>query len=299
MSHDRNPQRAQMADESMVRNLAYQARAIWPQEAPLFHRYTLPPEARVLDVGCGPGEISSRRAAAMPRATVIGVDVLEGSVAPARERHAALAPRLSFAQGDAYALAFPDASFDLVVCRHVLQSIPEPERAVAEMRRVARPGAWLHLLLEDYDLVQAFPASEGLARFWELPRAFGRASRTDMHVGRRGLVLLRGAGLVDIREDDVVVDTLRVPRDVLAGIVEAWRDGYTEVLARHGGLPAAKVRVSVFGFSRGFCGAACSAESPSGCGGVGVVCARRLTGNVTVNGAVAREISTPCRCRMR
>jgi NAD(P)-dependent dehydrogenase (short-subunit alcohol dehydrogenase family) len=118
----------------------------------------------------------------------------------------------------------------------------EPERAVAEMRRVLRPGGWLHLLLEDYDLLQAFPASEGLARFWELPRAFARASRTDMHVGRRGFALLHGAGLVDVREDDVVVDTLRVPRDVIAGIIEAWRDGYTEVLARHAGTPASKVR---------------------------------------------------------
>lgn len=242
MPPDRNPQRAQMADESMVRNLAFQARAIWPQEAPLFRRYALPASARVLDVGCGTGELASRLAGAMPSATIVGVDVLEGSVALARARHAALAPRLSFARGDAYALAFPDASFDLVVCRHVLQSIPEPERVVAEMRRVARPGGWLHLILEDYDLVQAWPASEALARFWELPRTFARAVRTDMHVGRRGWSLLRGAGLEDVRHEDVVVDTLRVPREVVAGFIEAWRDGYTEVLARHAGVPAARVR---------------------------------------------------------
>ncbi len=241
MAHDRNPQRAQMADESMVRNLAFQARAIWPQEAALFRRYPLPPAARVLDVGCGTGEIASRLAEAMPGATLLGLDVLESTVALARARHAALAPRLSFARGDAYALAFPDASFDLVVCRHVLQAIPEPERAVAEMRRVTRPGGWLHLLLEDYDLIQASPASEALARFWELPRAFARASSTDMHVGRRGWTLLRDAGLVDVRHEDVVVDTLRVPREIVAGIIEAWRDGYTEVLARHAGMPAARV----------------------------------------------------------
>ncbi len=243
MNPDRNPQRAQMADESMVRNLAFQARAIWPQEAPLFQRYALPDAARILDVGCGTGELASRLAAAMPRATVVGVDVLEGSVALARERHAALAPRLSFAQGDAYALAFPDASFDLVVCRHVLQSIPEPERAVAEMRRALRPGGWMHLLLEDYGLLHASPASRQLESFWaEVPRAFGAALRIDNFVGRRGFALLRGVGLVDIRHDDVLVDTLRVPRDVVAGIIEAWRDGYTDVLARHAGRTASEIR---------------------------------------------------------
>jgi SAM-dependent methyltransferase len=243
MSLDRNPQRAQMADESMVRNLAFQARAIWPQEAPLFRRYALPASPRILDVGCGTGEIASRLAAELPHATVVGVDVLDGSVALARSRHAALAPRLSFAQGDAYALAFPDASFDLVVCRHVLQSIPHAERVVAEMRRVARPGAWLHLLLEDYGLLHASPASAALEAFWgRVPRAFGAAIGTDNFIGRRGFALLRGVAAVEIRHDDVVVDTLRVPRDVVAGIIEAWRDGYTDAIARHAGITAQAVR---------------------------------------------------------
>src|SRR5678815_5917732 len=53
---DLNPQAAQMADESMVRTLAAQAQAIWPQEAPLLLRYRLPQEPAVLDAGCGTGE---------------------------------------------------------------------------------------------------------------------------------------------------------------------------------------------------------------------------------------------------
>jgi hypothetical protein len=52
---DLNPQAREMADESMVRNLAAQAEAIWPQEKPLFDRYRLPTEANVLDAGCGTG----------------------------------------------------------------------------------------------------------------------------------------------------------------------------------------------------------------------------------------------------
>ena len=57
---DRNPQADMMADESMVRTLATQAEAIWPQEEPLFARYRLPDQARILDVGCGTGEVSAR-----------------------------------------------------------------------------------------------------------------------------------------------------------------------------------------------------------------------------------------------
>jgi hypothetical protein len=63
---DLNPQARQMADESMVRGLDAQARAIWPQEVPLLRRYALPADASILDAGCGTGEGSSRLAALFP-----------------------------------------------------------------------------------------------------------------------------------------------------------------------------------------------------------------------------------------
>jgi ubiquinone/menaquinone biosynthesis C-methylase UbiE len=59
---DLNPQGKQMADESIVRNLAVQARANWPQEAPLLRRYALPAEPRILDAGCGTGDGALRLA---------------------------------------------------------------------------------------------------------------------------------------------------------------------------------------------------------------------------------------------
>ena len=57
-----NPQAKQMAHESMVRNLAAQAEAIWPQESVLLTRYPLPASLRILDAGCGTGEASVRLA---------------------------------------------------------------------------------------------------------------------------------------------------------------------------------------------------------------------------------------------
>src|SRR2546430_16349086 len=76
MSDPLNPQAKEMADESMVRNLAAQADAIWPQEQPLFSRYGLPNEAYILDAGCGTGEISLRLAGMFERARLLGVDVI-------------------------------------------------------------------------------------------------------------------------------------------------------------------------------------------------------------------------------
>jgi trans-aconitate methyltransferase len=74
---DLNPQARQMADESMVRNLAAQARAIWPQGVPLLRRYALPAEPRMLDAGCGTGEGASRLAELFPGARVLSVDIID------------------------------------------------------------------------------------------------------------------------------------------------------------------------------------------------------------------------------
>ena len=142
-SFEHNPQAAQMADESMVRNLAAQAEAIWPQERALVARYALPAAGSILDVGCGTGEITLRLAELFPRASILGVDLLRQHLDRARERSNALAERVSFEVADAFELTRLGRRFDLVVCRHLLQAIPEPERVVQEMVRVARS----HVLL--------------------------------------------------------------------------------------------------------------------------------------------------------
>lgn len=234
-----NPQRPQMADESMVRNLSAQAQAIWPQELPLLRRYALPRSPRVLDGGCGTGEASRRIAEAFPSASVLGVDVLDAHLerAHAAAERAGVAGRVAFENRDLFALGLDDASFDLVVCRHVLQSIPHAERAIAELVRVTRPGGWLHLLAEDYALIQMPRRRFDPLLFWPaLPARFGQAVGTDMFIGRRAPAILRDLGLSSVSVDLVVVDTLRTDRETFAAIWEAWRDGFSDALASHAGM---------------------------------------------------------------
>lgn len=234
---DRNPQREQMADESMIRTLASQAEAIWPQEEPLFAHYALSSKPSIIDVGCGTGEITSRLALKYPDARVLGVDVLESSVALARRRYAALAPRLDFRQGDAFALDVPADSFDISVCRHMTQSVPHVEQIIAELKRVARRGGWVHVLSEDYAMLHMPVEPLDTDRLWHGgPIPYAAKTGTDARIGRRTYELFLAAGLEDIRVDYAIVDTQRVPRDTFARIIEAWRDGYVDALAGAGQL---------------------------------------------------------------
>jgi ubiquinone/menaquinone biosynthesis C-methylase UbiE len=222
-----------MADESMVRTLAAQAIAIWPQEIPLVTRYGLGPEIRILDAGCGTGEVSSRLAELFPRASVLGVDILDMHLETARRRYAHLAPRLAFDHQSIFELGAPDGHFDLTVCRHVLHSIPYADRVVRELVRVTRPGGRLHLIPEDYGMLHFQPGRLDLRQFWHAtPAAFAAATGTDLFVGRNTYEILATLGLADITADYIIVDTLRVPRDVFARILEAWRDGYVEAIGQ-------------------------------------------------------------------
>jgi SAM-dependent methyltransferase len=94
---------------------------------------------RVLDVGCGTGHLAAAIAARCAAAQVQGVDISPAYVDHAQAHHAD--PRLVFRAGDACALDHADGSFDRVLSLLMLHFVPRPAQAIAEMRRVARPGA--------------------------------------------------------------------------------------------------------------------------------------------------------------
>jgi SAM-dependent methyltransferase len=238
MDDELNPQAREMADESMVRNLAAQADAIWPQEHRLFERYGLPADARVLDAGCGTGEISARLAALLPEATILGVDVVDDHLARARDKCAAAGLRVRFENRSIFELGLPDDAFDLVVCRHVLQAIPHADRAIEELVRVTRRGGWIHLIPEDYLMIHFEPRRLDADDFWTVvPRRFGEALGTNLRIGRNAYGILRRLGLSGISVDYVVVDPLRVPRATFAAIFAAWRDGYADTVSEHAQIP--------------------------------------------------------------
>ncbi|HUJ26686.1 MAG TPA: class I SAM-dependent methyltransferase [Myxococcales bacterium] len=241
MTNPSSPQAKEMADESMVRNLAAQAEAIWPQEAPIFQRH--PPQGRILDIGCGTGEISARLLQTFPQTTLIGVDLEEPHLESAREKAKPFGDRAHFEKDDALHLHEPDDHFDLVVSRHVLQALPDAPKAIAEMRRVLKAGGRLHAIAEDYGMLWCHPTQLDADGFWQrIPPLYGKSIGVDLHIGRKMFTVLTDLKFADIQVDYVVLDTLRVPRDTFARIWEAWRDGYTDTIVEHSKITRAEIK---------------------------------------------------------
>lgn len=119
--------------------------------------------------------------------TVIGVELSEQMLAIGRRRAAELGHSVELRLGDVQALEFADESFDTVVCTLALCTIPDPQRAIGEARRVLRPGGQI-LLLEH--VRSPLPAVRLLERLLE-PLAVRFAAD---HLTREPLDYLRRAG---------------------------------------------------------------------------------------------------------
>lgn len=108
---------------------------------------------RILDVGVGPGFLTYDLAPIVgERGLVAGVDSSEVMVELAKRRCEGRGP-CELRLGDATALPFADASFDAVTSCQVYEYVPDIERALAEVRRVLRPGGRVFILDTDWDSV--------------------------------------------------------------------------------------------------------------------------------------------------
>ena len=97
---------------------------------------------RLLDIGCGPGNIALKIARRLPPIQVVGVDFSVNMIRAARAAAAAqqLTRRTAFFAGDANRLSFPDRSFDFVLSNSVLHHLHDPLAMLNEMARVVKTG---------------------------------------------------------------------------------------------------------------------------------------------------------------
>ncbi|MBK5288394.1 MAG: methyltransferase domain-containing protein [Acidimicrobiia bacterium] len=151
----------------------------------------------LLDVGCGPGTITTDLAARVAPGHVVGIDAAADVIAAAQEANDRT-DQVHFAVGDVYALDAADASFDVVHAHQVLQHLSDPIRALREMRRVVRPGGVVAARESDYQAFSWAPDSPLLERWNELYHQITRANDAEANAGRYLLGWAQKAGFTDV-----------------------------------------------------------------------------------------------------
>lgn len=191
-----------------ARRLRLLARLKWPTTRWLLARAGLRPGMRVLDVGCGIGMVTLRIAKVVgPAGLAVGVDADPAFIEHARRRAAKRAVPAQFHAAQAERLGELD-EFDFVFSRFLLTHLPSPERAIAEMVRVLRPGGTL--AVEDIDFAGHFchPACPAFESYVRLYQAAVSQQGADPNIGPKLPGMLLDAGLEDV-EVEVVQPTFR------------------------------------------------------------------------------------------
>jgi len=181
--------------ESVLRS--HRWRTVANSAAFLLPRMT--PEMDVLDVGCGPGNITIDLAGVVVSGRVTGIDLSADVIELAR---ASLLERdvtnVGFEVGDVYRLSFADSSFDVVYAHQVLQHLSNPVVALSEMRRVLRDGGLLAVRDSDYGGFTWSPDSPVLDRWMEIYQALTRKNNVDANAGRHLRAWVRRAGFSEM-----------------------------------------------------------------------------------------------------
>ena len=124
------------------------------------------PTDKILDVGCGPGSITTGIAALVPQGSVTGVDISEEVLNQARASHTAT--NMTFQKGDLLAgLPFPDDTFDVVFSSQLfphLATLEMRQRALGEMRRIVKKGGIL--ATRDAAELHCYPVNHKLDQLW-------------------------------------------------------------------------------------------------------------------------------------
>jgi SAM-dependent methyltransferase len=150
---------------------------------------------RALDVGCGPGALTSELVARVGAASVAAVDPSPPFVEAARERH----PGVDVRQASADALPFDDGAFDAALAQLVVHFMPDPVAGLREMARVTRQGGVVVACVWDH------AGGEGpLGAFWNAVRELDPSApdESELPGARRGHLqqLFEAAGLHDVGE---------------------------------------------------------------------------------------------------
>jgi len=194
--------------EAYDRFMGVHSRQLAPQLVDLTR---LTPGDRVLDVGCGPGALTTELVARLGAASVSAVDPSEPFVAAARARHPGIDVQLAAAE----ALPYDDGVFDAALAQLVVHLMADPTAGLREMVRVTRPAGVVAACVWDFAGERA-----PLSTFWRAVNELGLDVRDESALaGAREGHLLQLLAAADLRQ---IEDTTLVARVEYASFDEWW-----------------------------------------------------------------------------
>ena len=210
--------------EHELERLSQQGRVFEPFTRQLFEQAGIGPGMRVLDVGCGAGDVSFLAAEFVgPTGEVVGVDHAAAAIEWASARAQALGIRnVKFLEGDPAMMAF-DGQFDAVVGRLVLMYYPDPISAVQQLVQHVRPGGLIIFQEFDMDNARSYPAAPTFDRAVSWMKSTLSATGARIQLGLELFQIFAAVGLPEpaLRIDAVIGGGAEFPCEILVALMQS------------------------------------------------------------------------------
>ncbi|WP_181256629.1 class I SAM-dependent methyltransferase [Merismopedia glauca] len=197
--------------EQEIDRLKRQIQLVVPPDPNFLQRVGLKPGMKGLDLGCGTGMTSGEIARFVDPGEVVGVDLSEAMVEKARwlqEREKI--SNLSFQPGSAEDLPFAEGSFDFVYARLLFQHLPQPERALANIYRILKPGGIFCGIDVDHSWFALHPEPESFTQLCKQLVIAQQNQGGDPFVGRKLGSYCCQARLVNVQTQVKIIDSDRI-----------------------------------------------------------------------------------------
>lgn len=181
----------------------------------------------LLDVGCGTGIISDLIHHCNTEGKVIGIDREEQYISYAK-KHFQEPPNIMFYVADCLSMDFPDNYFDICFSRMLFQHLPQPDKAICELKRVTKPGGLIAICDINKKLDVCNPEPEFAREYLKAEKICKRLIGNDIHIGEKAPRIMEDCGLQEVAMHDVSCNTNNSCRKELSDMVRLWRSETSE-----------------------------------------------------------------------
>ncbi|MGZ9571185.1 methyltransferase domain-containing protein [Alcaligenes nematophilus] len=207
--------------QAEIDRLVRQGSASWPQERELLIEGGLQAGSQVLDLGCGPGVISSLLAKEVgPEGSIVGIEIDDKLLSLCRQINR---ENTTFYQGSVYALEEFSDQFDFVLVRLVMQHVARPYDLLAEVMKVLRPGGTACLIDSNERLLAIHPAPPGFEHMLQETQLLQGLRGGDRFVGGKLSFYLNQSGFKNVRSNVLLLSPDHIGKAAFLDSVLSWR----------------------------------------------------------------------------